>query len=536
MRQANAAAFKSASLRPEGKGQVGGGEPAHRTELIRIGSVIGVALLVGIVRLANLGYASLPHDEAFRANWWYGTDLNQMRRFPPLQWALGWVTQHAFGQTEYNLRFPYAVAGIACILLLYWVVRHRLGAPAALWVALIGAGHPVLVEASRQAKVFSLESLIVPALIVIAVRACKQPTGGRIISFLALGILGFGFTFTASLATAACLPFVIWAWARADEDERAGRFVMVSTVVLLLVTGAFWYWWLSDFTTRNICVSYYATEEIVWPAGYEAGTLALWAMDACYGALQYVLGMSHTWPPISWCIGTLMLLGILGSMPVLWRSFRLHLILVVIVIIGAIFAGALKQWPFGNIRHTTFLIPFAVFAAGVGMWELTRQRVRTPAAMMLVLFCIGLPYARAVKASIVYPPTPEHVRPLFDYVEKHAVKGDALFIYYPVDEAFWYYWRDENMPALVQPREDRGRPDVFAARFKEWMSLHGRMWFVIAHDWGGEKKAWTEYLQATYDLLDAFEVGDSAVYLFGKPHHAVSVSGISEADNLNRDR
>lgn len=515
-------------VRPDEKTLGGETESAIKRDLSRLCVLMLVAVCAAVVRMANLGYASLPHDEAFRANWWFATDPTRMRRFPPLQWVLGWSTQHIFGQSEFVLRLPYAIAGVGCVVLLYWVVRHRLGVGAGLWVALLAAGHPVLVEASRQAKVFSLETLIVPSIILVAVRACKQATTGRVIAFLLLGLVGFGLTLTGSMAIGVCIPFVVLAWARTDPFDRAGKFVMFSSLILLAAAGAFWFWWLSDFATRNLCISYYATEEQTWPVAYNVSTLAFWMIDSCYGALQYVTGMSHTWPPLSWSIATLFTLAICAAIPVLWRSFRLHLIFFSIMLAVTIFAGAIRQWPFGNIRHTTFLIPFVVLAGGVGMWELTRHLGRSPARVMLLAFCVALPYVRAVKASVVSPPTPEHVRPLFEYVEHYAAADDAMFVYYPVDEAFWYYWRGKSMPALVQPREDRGKPDVFEARFEQWMSQHKRVWFVFAHDWGGEKKAWTEILRRKYFELDSFEIGGSAVYLFSETKESEPILRIKD--------
>ena len=73
------------------------------------------------------------------------------------------------------------------------------------------------------------------------------------------------------------------------------------------------------------------------------------------------------------------------------------------------------------------------------------------------------------------------------------------------------------MPVLVEPRADRGKPEVFARRFDEWISEHQRVWFVFSHPWANEREEWLGHLTANYELLDHFEIADASTHLFALP-------------------
>ena len=482
--------------------------------------IIAVVIFAAVVRLSSLGYDSLAHDEAFRANWWHHGDIGQARRFPPLQYALGWAVQHIVGRSEFVLRLPYALAGIACVVVLYRFARKHLDPWAAVLIAALAAGHPVLVQCSQRAKVFSLEALMAAVLMWAGLEAYRKPSGRRLLLFLGAGLLGLGLTFTSSLVIASWIPLLAWASLRGKETNRrqVGMFLCVAGI--LVAAGTAWYVWLAGCADREVYARYYDTTEVGWPTSTAAGTpvgitdLVKWIPAATFGAFRYVLGITHCWPPLNWCIATVEVLALAASLGVLWKRCRPLCVATLLLGAGTILAGALHLWPFGNLRHTTFLIPIVITAIGCGLWELTRRLGRSPPAALLLILCILVPAARATKRTIVSPAVSEHTRPVFEYVSAHHRPGDAMFAYYFVRHALEFYWSDTEMPVLLQPGNDRGNMPAFTERFDEWIKQHRRVWFVFTHNWRNEREEWIGHLKETYTLIDEFRTADASAHLF----------------------
>jgi uncharacterized membrane protein len=69
-----------------------------------------------------------------------------------------WVS--LFGDGEVALRAPSALAGVVFCWAIWWLTRLRLGERAAVTAALLSAVSPLLVYYSREARAYSLLSLV----------------------------------------------------------------------------------------------------------------------------------------------------------------------------------------------------------------------------------------------------------------------------------------------------------------------------------------------------------------------------------------
>jgi hypothetical protein len=242
------------------------------------------------------------------------------------------------------------------------------------------------------------------------------------------------------------------------------------------------------------------------------GEIATWLASSVLGTAEFVVGMTFVWPPLCWLIGILMFLSVAAAIGPMWRRCRPACLMLLLLSVELVVAGALGLWPVGRSRTMTFVVPFVAFAAGAGLYELV-CRIRGTAAFVLLAICIAAPFARGVKATIVGPPTAEHVRPIFEHIESRRQAGDAVFVYYAVDEAYRYYCDGSTIPAMIQPRGDRGDIEAFGRRFDSWIGEHGRVWLVMAHPWQDEAECYAERL-AAYKACDTLQIGDATGVLY----------------------
>lgn len=476
--------------------------------------MVAVLALAAWVRFAELGFDSLSHAEAWRANWSHHGSWGQMRRMPPLQVGVLWLMQHTLGRTEFAVRLPSAIAGTLCVLLIYGFSRRHAGCAAALAVAAAAAFHPVLIQHSRSAKVFGIEPLVIVLLLWAALEAYQHKTSRSLMRYLAAGLVGLALTFTASLTIAATLPLIAWSVLRERDRTKRPLRPLVVVAATLLVAGVGWFIWLNGNTARDSVVHYFGTIEPAWPRAYTPAVLAQWLVSHTYGAGRYLLGMSSMWTPLDWIVGMLELVAVMAGVGVVWRRCRPLGLFAITLFVIVVLAGAARKWPYGDFRMMTFLIPLATIAIGCGIAEIGRRFGRAPVTALLVTGCLLVPMARAAHATLGAPHVSEHCRPVFEYVAAHKRPGDALFIYYPVDDAFRFYWHDESTAALVQPRSDRGDFERFSGRFADWIEEHPRVWFVFTHPWADEREQWLGHLLDTYTLADKFERADASAHLF----------------------
>ncbi|MEK6677559.1 MAG: glycosyltransferase family 39 protein [Planctomycetota bacterium] len=493
-------------------------EPSKNRQrrIAQVGLVGGIILFAILLRFANLEHASFCHTEAWRANWIREGDVSQARRFTPLFFLIHQAVQPFGVRSEAVLRFPSAVAGVVCVILVYGFSARVVGRRAACISALLTAVHPTLVYYSRKQLEYSFEACMSVALLWVGVATYRSLTPRAFAMFVIVAILGLGLTFTSAIAIAAWLAILGWAVFRASQAHRSARRAYLVAASALIVSTAGWYGWLSGAPNRDLMLIYYDSMEVVWPAAYTAEALTRWLVGAVYGVLQFTLGITDTWPPLNWFVASFEVLAICAALGIAWKRCRIGFVGVSLIVLGAIMCGAVRLWPLGSLRHSTFLIPFVTIITGWGFWRLWQQLGWSFASVCLAVMCAIIPSARAVKATMIAPRAYEHTRPLFDYVASHRQAGDAMFVYYFAVEAYKFYETPREIPVYLELSTDRANPELFVARFDEWISQHDRVWFISAHDWHGERDAWLLLLKTRYQELDCVETNDASLHLFAR--------------------
>jgi Dolichyl-phosphate-mannose-protein mannosyltransferase len=498
--------------------------------------LILIVVVAATFRLWNLGYDSLGHDEAIRANRTHHGPIAYGRWIPPFTFAMLNTVQRTFGRDEATLRLPYALAGVACVLVLFAFSRRHLGLGPAVMIAAVAATHPVLVLYSRQIKVFSLEALGCALLCWAGIEAYRRRTPRALLWYTLGSVLAIGFTFTGSLVAAAWVPVLGYAYLQKESRAKGGTWRFATSAAVLLIAAVGTYVWLTGAPTTQSMKTYYDTQEIAWPTAYTLPVLAGWLIGSVKGAAFYIMGVTMDWPPLSWCGLTAQVLAISLAVGVLWRKCRPLCIALILLAVEVVLAGAMRMWPLGRLRTVTFLVPIFAIFIGCGLWEFVRHAGRSLATVGLVGLCIGLPAFRVAQSTLISPRVSEHIRPAIEHIQARLRPGDAVFVYYGASDAFEYYadinevlrlpdnlgparrievqWSGESVPVEVEPVTDRQNPVAFLERFEAWTKDHPRTWLLLAHDWRGEHKDWVKLLENDYEQVDQLELTNAAAHLF----------------------
>jgi len=128
-------------------------------------AMVGLVLLVGaVLRFHNLGNEGLDDDEA--ASWIQAKDslLDLIRRtahdnYPPLHNLALYAVIKLFGDSEWSLRPPSAIFGVANIGAVYWLATLTVGRTAGVIGAALLAISPFHLFYSQEARTYSLLAL-----------------------------------------------------------------------------------------------------------------------------------------------------------------------------------------------------------------------------------------------------------------------------------------------------------------------------------------------------------------------------------------
>lgn len=189
-------------------------------------ALLGLCCAAAAVRMASS--RGLWVDEAIsvrQAQLGFGQMLDDMQTtdvHPPLHYAVLWITVRAFGVSEFAVRLPSLVAGVALVPALYWVGRvvydRRTG-----WVAAaLGACAPFCVWYSQEARMYAMFMLFATLALGAHVQAVRRGERRDWVAYAAA---------TAAMAWTqyfAILPIAVqqgaFAWAlwrrRADPGRR----------------------------------------------------------------------------------------------------------------------------------------------------------------------------------------------------------------------------------------------------------------------------------------------------------------------------
>jgi hypothetical protein len=340
-----------------------------------------------VVRLARLGRADLWTDEiqTLHVLAFDGRSLVEQRlragHLPAyFVFERGWCS--LFGASQTALRAPAALFGLAALVPAWSLLRRLAGERAAWWGTAILAFHPLLVELSREARMYSLLALVT---LVVADRAAATLEGER---------PGASFWIAVALAPLvhptwafAALPLAAWvAYERrslSPEARRASRAALVgvlASVAALVVALAFAHAQRQTLTRRP------------------------WSREAAVFALRIFTGsdlsLFHAFLPCAAVVGIWSARLVPGFMSAAPRVRRFALAWALGVPAASLVAGAFGV-PWGPARYVqTAAIGFCVLAA-VGCAAQSAKAGRQSRAPLIVLLC-----ATIAASATISSPTP----------------------------------------------------------------------------------------------------------------------------------
>lgn len=204
-------------------------DPAH------IAALLAAILVAAVLRLYHLGAQSLWIDEVFT---WLGACVGQpialrdllIDLHGPLYSVIlhAW-TDHA-GDSEWALRLPSAVFGIATVPAMAWLAKRWLGREAELPAAWLTAGSPFLVWYSQEVRNYSLLLLTTVVASGALVGLLRAPR--------VRGAIGYAAALVAALMSnwsVLMLMPVHAAWWWGPPEQRRRRLVLLAGVLALLV-------------------------------------------------------------------------------------------------------------------------------------------------------------------------------------------------------------------------------------------------------------------------------------------------------------
>jgi 4-amino-4-deoxy-L-arabinose transferase-like glycosyltransferase len=239
-------------LKPAGRGAIR--RPAAVPPLVAtmapfvasLAPLVAILALAGALRFAYLGDAQLFRDEA--TSWYLASQspgelfrLSSHETFPPLYVLLLKVWMALFGDSETALRSLSAVTGLATVVVAWRWARDAAGSMGGIVAGLLVALSPGLVINSRDARMYSLETLFATTAWWLLWRLVSDPDGpSRRRVAMAAALVGAvaGELWTLSLGIPmACLQLVFallaWAWLRNRRSIAAAGCIALGSVSLL---------------------------------------------------------------------------------------------------------------------------------------------------------------------------------------------------------------------------------------------------------------------------------------------------------------
>jgi len=449
-------------------------------------------LLAAALRAFHLGTQSLWIDELFT---WMAADIGRPlvasmmleNIHGPLYGLAVHLSGGLLGHSEWALRLPAMLCGVATVPALAWLALRWLDREAAVWAAWLAAASPFLVWYSQESRCYMM--LILWACVASAFLVGPPRRGvGRLTGYLLTAAAGLLTSF--SLALLAPLHLRWWLVGDGAGDgptvrRRLGGAVVVAAVLLLLLApwaGRVWRTW--DW--QRLRPGHRATsqeEPLRRATTFHAAAIpfALHAQAVGYSlgpplrelrGEQAVPAVRRHLPELAAVSLVFGVLGVAGLVGLRRRRRLLDLLLAVGVPLLVVSLFALRNFKVFHPRYVAVAAPFLLLVVAQGLVTL-RRPLRIAAALGLAglwAVSLGQHYFDPVYAK-------EDYRGALALVSARAEAGEKLLTV-GADEPAYYYYRgalpvDRLWPGYAaQPaRLERELADRLAGARGTWIVL-----------------------------------------------------------------
>jgi mannosyltransferase len=207
----------SAVARPAGSARAG-----TRRELVGWWPLAALTLLAAVLRISTLDLQSFWYDEAFTPvhvlHQSFSATLRAVshtENSPPLWYVLEWLDFRLLGSSEFALRLPSALAGIAVVPVAWACGEIVAGRRAAIASAALVAVNPLFVWYSQEARAYGLFVFTAALSILCFLRLRERQDTPRVAAFAGAGILALLSHYFAVFMLAAMAV-----WLLADRRTR----------------------------------------------------------------------------------------------------------------------------------------------------------------------------------------------------------------------------------------------------------------------------------------------------------------------------
>ncbi len=410
--------------------------------------VVLVVILVGIVlRLRVYVFdRSLWLDELFL--WTTLGDTDLLRAFRPLGEgqvaAPGFllvvqVLRRLFGDSEFVLRLPALIAGIAALPLMYAASKRVVGARWGVLPLLLVVVSPQAIYYSSEFKPYSLDLSVSLVLLLLGHDALDEPRSarvGRAVRLAAVAATGVFVSLPAILVVGAvCGALAIVRWLRRDLGG-----VALATLPALaggLVFFLQYHFLLSQNHVSHDLYDYWIKLE-AFPLGpwYSAEALT-WYPNSIVRLLAEPTGFGDMWGralPHTYIAAGLFLIGAIDFV----RARKIAALALCLVLGLAWIAAALGKYPLAA-RVAFFVVPTLSIFVARAIAVLSRFAPTRPLRLWLVVGCFYLvwPSVGGTIGRFIRPHTREENRAVLTELAKSLRPGDTVYL------TWWgrYGWR-----------------------------------------------------------------------------------------------
>ena len=480
---------------------------------------IGVLLVMGFVlRLRQyLTGRSLWLDEAMLA-------LNIVDRsfaglFQPLDYDQGApigfllvekVLNLLFGDHEFVLRlFPF-MAGVAALVLFYFLLRRtttRIGLLAGLALFALG---PELIYYSSEVKQYIVDVGVTITLLLLAMPLLEGRAEKKNYTYLGLaGVFSLWFSHPALFILAGLgIGLIIQAF----EERSRPKMSMVLIVGLIWTAnlGLLYFVSLRGLSQNTFLLDYWGENFMPIPPWSNWG----WFSTVFSGLVQNQLGV---YAPA----GLILVLLILGFIS-LFNKHKTYGFALLTVFILSLAASALRLYPLGG-RLSLFLAPLVVILIGQSI-EALQNFIQSPyrlGGVLAILISLYLLYSPADEAlhNFINPKYFEHIRPSMSTLSENWEEGDTLFVSNGAVPAFRFYADRYGLGDVYFQTSQAADYSSSESIVADLQALDGnaRVWVLIAHVY--EKNDFNEkdFLLSTLDSIGEhkreFRSPGTSVYL-----------------------
>jgi len=444
---------------------------------------VGVLLLLGFaLRIRQyLTGRSLWLDEAMLA-------LNIVNRnfaglFQPLDYDQGApigfllvekLLNVLFGEHEFVLRLFPLVAGIASLVLFYWLLRRTTSGLGLLTgLALFDVG-PELVYYSSEVKQYILDVAVTISLLLLALPLIEKRGTKRDIIFLGLGgILALWFSHPALFVLAGIGIVLLIQRLKGRDFFQASSLLLMGTVWLINL-GTLYFVSLRGLSRNTFLLDYWDENFMPAPPWVDWG----WFGTTFKGLIQNQVGIQVS----VWLIFILVAAGFFF----LFTKNKAYAGMVSLIFVLALFASSLRLYPFGG-RLSLFLVPLLIILISQSIDALEHQMSASKNWNRIIPLVVGL-YLLYVPATeslhnFIDPKYYEHIRPHMATLSENWQEGDALYVSYGAAPAFRFYAERYGLGDVAFQNSEASDYSEPSRILSHLDALDGkpRVWVLITH-------------------------------------------------------